>query len=241
MRRVGALIVLLGAGCPGSGSGLAREGGVPVEDGFGFRDSAVSGDRGASGDGGADAATRDARSSDGGGRDGARDGRPADTRPVADAGCAQGAKLRCGPCQLGEQTCGRGGVWGNCVVPPTVCTPKATRKCGNCNRGDEECGSGCAWGGCKNQPCRPGVDTQGCANGCGQRSCDGSCNWTGCSMAGQYVRPSGSTCFSQNHPCPAGPRPLCVACWLKCDGNGNTYRDEWCASCSDCGAAQSCP
>jgi len=179
--------------------------------------------------------------------DAPRDGDEADVAGDARADqnnclCNPGDPESCGPCGMGSRSC-RPDCLGfdDCTVPPDVCQPTTSRACGNCLGGEQVCGADCRWGACVNQPCTPQA-TSPCSNNCGERTCSAICQWSACSRSGDLVSP-GQDCWSSNHcqRC-ALPGGSCVACWQKCDDDGNLHPDGWCQSCEDCaGRPSACP
>lgn len=150
--------------------------------------------------------------------------------------CESDTAIPCGLCGLGSQFCKDdcSGYELECTgVPTDACEPGTAITCGACNLGVQTCTQSCTWGICVSQaPCSPG-QVQSCPNGCGQRTCTSECKWSSCSLAGNYLKPSGDMCWSSNH-CYPDPGGKCVECWLLCDENGNTYKDAWCSSCQSC-------
>lgn len=147
--------------------------------------------------------------------------------------CQPDAQRPCGPCNLGTEIC-RADCTGyrNCDVPAEACEPNATRGCGNC--GTQICGLACSWRPCEGEgECAKGTK-RACPNNCGEQVCSDSCSWGDCSKKDDYSGPSSKLCWSSNHCGPGDGR--CVQCWLKCDADGNTYEDPWCAgaACQAC-------
>jgi hypothetical protein len=117
-----------------------------------------------------------------------------------------------------------------------ACAPGTSKPCA-CGQGTRACRADCRdyESECKGAPagaCEPGTKTS-CPNGCGERTCSPTCSLGPCSLGGQYLKASGQSCWSPNHCGPGVGR--CIECWLKCDAEGNTSKDAWCASsCQSC-------
>ena len=121
-----------------------------------------------------------------------------------------------------------------------VCPAGTEAACGPCGSGRKVCKADCSgYGDCVGAPkeaCEPGTKV-GCPNGCGEKTCEASCRLGPCSQSQinqGYLKAGPKNCFSSNH-CGVG-QGRCVACWLKCDGDGNLVEDGWCSggSCTAC-------
>lgn len=146
------------------------------------------------------------------------------TACLGEGTCSPGDSRPCQKC--GTQTCTAACTWGACK-DQKQCEPAQVQSCGDC--GKQICTATCAWGPCGGEGCTPG-SKQGCPNGCGEKTCGADCKWGSCSKAGLLVKP-GPSCWSNNHCQPGGK---CVACWQRCDADGNLHNDGWCGTCTSC-------